>query len=214
MATQLSLYNGALRIVKERKLASLAEDRQSRRLLDDAWDDGQTGGAVKYCLERGQWTFARRALMIDYAPSVEPSFGYRYGFDHPSDMVKVCAICSDEYMATPVLQYVDEGDYWYCDLQRIYVSYVSNGLKYGLNMGRWPETFVNLVESQLAREIAPSLTASDSAIKMADYAFQQAIKEASSSDAMRQPTRFAPEGSWNGARRGGGVANRAMWNAN
>ncbi len=46
VTTKLQIFNGALRMCGERKLASLSEDRQPRRLLDDEWADG----AVDYCL--------------------------------------------------------------------------------------------------------------------------------------------------------------------
>ena len=47
MASKLSIYNGALRAIGERRLASLTEDRASRRELDDAYDD-----VVANCLSR------------------------------------------------------------------------------------------------------------------------------------------------------------------
>lgn len=212
MTDQLSLYNGALRLLKERKLASLTEGRESRRLLDDAWGDGRTYGSVAYCLQDGQWAHARRTVQIDYSPSISPSFGYSYAFDHPTDMVKPVAICSDERMQQPLLQYQDEGSYWYCDLQTIYVTYISNGATFGGDMSRWSEKFVKLVEAHLATEIAPNLTNSDGAIKLADIAYSRAVRAARSDDAMRQPTRFMPPGSWSTARRGGSYHRRSLWN--
>ena len=211
MTDQLSLYNGALRLLKERRLSSLSEARECRRLLDDAWGDGRTYGSVAYCLQDGQWVFARRTVQIDFSPSITPTFGYRYAFDHPSDMVKPVAICSDQYLTQPLLHYQDEGSYWYCDLQTIYVSYISNGVTFGGDMSRWGEKFVKLVEAHLAMEIAPNLTNSDGAIRLAEAAYLKAIKAARSDDAMRQPTRFLPPGSWVSAR-GGGGRRRSLWN--
>ena len=46
MATdRLKLYNGALTIIGERSIASLTTNEESRRLLDNQWNDG----AVRYC---------------------------------------------------------------------------------------------------------------------------------------------------------------------
>jgi hypothetical protein len=207
MTTQLSLYNGALRVLKERKLASLTENREPRRLLDDAWQDGVAGGVVRQCLQMGQWVFARRSVMIDYSPSITPDFGYRYAFDHPEGYIKPVSICSDEFGAAPILRYVDEGDYWYTDLQTIYVTYISSGASFGGDMSRWPETFIKVVEAGLAREIAPNLTNSDNAIKWAEAAYKQAMREARSDDAMRGPTRFPPPGTWTTSRHGTGSRN-------
>ena len=202
MTTQLDLYNGALRIIKERRLGSLSENREPRRLLDDIWADGQTAGAVKYCLEMGQWTFAKRMLRIDYSPSITPDFGYRYAFDQPEDMVKPVGIWCDERCQQPLLNYTDERHYWFCDLQTIYVAIVSNGLSYGADLSLWPETFGKLVEAYLAKEIAPNLTNSANAVQLAEYAWKSARSEARSEDAQRNPTKFTPPGGWITSRHG------------
>lgn len=207
MVTQLGLYNSALsEILKERKLADLTENREPRRLLDDAWEDGPTGdGAVKYCLEMGQWTFATRTVQADYSPSVEPDFGFRYAFDQPTDMVKVCGLWSDPGMQQPLLRYADERHYWYTDLPTIYVSYVSNHADYGGDMSLWPETFKELVSARLAVKIAGKLTQGTGLIALAEKAWKDAKLEATAGDAMRKPTKFLPEGSWNASRRGFGL---------
>lgn len=209
-ATKLGLYNGALRILKERKLASLAENREPRRLLDDAYGDGSTNGAVRYCLEMGQWTFATRSVQIDYSPSVTPSFGYQYAFDHPTDLVRVAAVCSDEYYTVPLLGYVDERHYWYASQQTIYVKYVSNHANYGADLSLWPESFVKIVEAYLAKEIAASLTSGNEAVKLADAVWKEAKAEARSIDAMNKPTAFPPPGSWVLSR--SGSSRSSLWN--
>lgn len=211
-ATQLRLYNQALRICKERKLASLSENREPRRLLDEAWGDGSTNGSVRRCLEAGQWTFATRSIQLDYSPSITPSFGYQYAFDQPSDMVKVAGICSDEYFNTPLLRYTDEGDYWYADLQTIYVRYISNGASYGTDLSRWPETFVDFVAADLAMEIVGNLTNGDSDVSRVDKIRTRAMTRARSNDAMNKPTTFMPMGGWRRARHGNSITrDRSGW---
>lgn len=195
-ATQLSLYNGALRLCSERKLASLTENREPRRLLDAAWGDGATTGAVKACLEMGQWDHAMRGVMIDASPSVEPTFGYRYAFDQPSDMVRVAAVCSDEYFRVPLLEYTDERRYWYADLETIYVRYVSNAAEYGADLSLWPEAFVKLVEAYLAKDVIGNLTQGKSAREEVERYFDKLKKQAKSLDAMNAPTVRLPEGGW------------------
>ncbi len=211
-ATKLGLYNGALRILKERKLASLTENREPRRLLDDVYGDGQAEGAVKYCLEMGQWTFATRTVRLDYSPSVEPPFGYRYAFDQPEDMVDVCGVFHDEYCQQPLLHYADERHFWYCDLQTIYVRYVSNHTSYGADLSLWPETFAKLVEAYLAKEIVGNLTQGENKALLAEKAWKAAKTEARSGDAMRKPTAFPPPGTWGLSRRGFEARRRSYWN--
>lgn len=209
MPDKLSIFNGCLRILKSRRLSALTDNRETRRLLDDIWADGRTEGAVQYCLQMGQWTFARRTVQLDYSPSVEPDFGYRYAFDQPLDMVRPAAIYTDEGMITPLLRYVDERKFWYCPLPTIYVTYVSDDVNYGGDMSLWPEVFAKLVEAYLAREIAPNLTNGTDMIQIANAAYVSAKKEAMSDDAMRQPTRFSPPGGWTLARHGNSY--RSSW---
>lgn len=207
MTSQLGLYNGALRLLKSRKLASLTENCEPRRLLDDAWGDGQNDGAVKYCLQMGQWTFATRTVQADYSPSVEPPFGFKYAFDQPDDMVRVCGIYTDPACTQPLLQYTDERRFWYADLSTIYVSYVSNGLEYGADLSLWPESFAKMVEGFLALEIAGNLSQSETLIALAEKNWKQVKIDAASLDASNKPTKFMPQGSWGRARHGSAGCN-------
>jgi hypothetical protein len=209
-ATKLGVFNGALRILKERKLASLTENREPRRLLDDVWGDGSTNGAVRYCLEMGQWTFATRTVQIDYSPSITPSFGFRYAFDQPTDMVRPVGVFTDADCSNPLLQYADERRYWYAHLQTIYVKYVSNHASYGADLSLWSENFAKLVEAYLAKEIVGNLTQGDDKVVLADRGWEKAKAEARSFDAMNKPTAFMPEGGWNAARRGN-ASRRSLW---
>lgn len=199
MTTKLSVYNGALRLCKERRLASLSEQREPRRLLDDAYGDITTTGVVRFCLQSGQWTFATRAQMLDYTPSVEPDFGYRRAFNKPIDYVRTTAICEDEFFKQPLLEYADEREYWYSDLDTIYIKYVSDDPSYGGDLSLWPESFVHLVEASLAMEICGSLTGADSEFVARMY--KKAKSDAMSQDAMAKPTVMLPPGNWVTSRR-------------
>lgn len=199
--TKLALFNSALRLCRERKLSALTDAREPRRLLDDAYGDGSTTGAVRRCLELAQWTFAMRTVQIDYSPSVTPPFGFRYAFDYPSDFVRLCGIYQDEFCQVPLTLYSAERAYWYCDLQTIYVQYVSNHTSYGADMSLWPENFAKTVAADLAHEIVGNLT-SDKAIRddvIAEWRFWK--KEAANIDAANRPTKRPPQGSWLNARR-------------
>lgn len=201
MTTQLSLYQGALRLLGERKLASLVEAREPRRLLDDAWGSGATAGAVKHCLQLGQWTFAARTIQAVASTSIEPDFGYRYAFEQPSDMVRVMAVCEDEFFNTPLLRYSDERHYWYADLETIYVQYVSNDTDYGADLSLWPESFGKVVEAYLANEIVGNLTQSAAKVEAIGKLLEKTLLAAKSLDAMNRPTVMTPTGSWVSARR-------------
>lgn len=209
--TQLSIWNGALQLCKERRLASISPTSESARLLSDAWGDGQTSGVVKKCLERGQWKFATRTVRLDSSPSVEPPFGYQYAFNQPEDMVQVVGIFLDEYASTPLLNYSDERGYWYAGSDPIYASYISNDPQYGADMSLWPETFVDLVEAELADKIVGNLTQGEARKQATEAAVKKALLTARSSDSFRSPTKLMPLGTWATARGGGGHRN-SRWN--
>jgi len=190
--TKLTLYNRALTICGERHISALTEDRRPRHLLDNAWDQG----AVDTCLEMGQWSFATRAVQVDYDASFDPGFGYNYAFSKPTDWKNTCAVCSDEYFNEPLTQYIDEADYWYADLTKIYVKYVSNDSSYGGDYSLWPGLFTEFVSAYLAHQIVMSLTADEKKQKAVRDYMKEMRKEAKNHSAQVGPTKFPPPGSF------------------
>lgn len=210
--TRLHIYNNALILCGETKLASLTEDRKPRRLLDQVWDSN----GVRYCLEQGQWQFAMRTQRIDYDPDIEPDFGYRRGFQKPSDWVLTSALCSDEYFRSPISAYADELDYWYADLDEIYVKFVSDDEDYGTDLGSWPQSFCDYVDAYFASKVIFDLTGDERRIgflfgnpgDVTGGELGRRLKVAKSRAAMTQPSRTPPPGSWNRARSGGNRGDR------
>jgi hypothetical protein len=192
MATKLSLFNGALRILKDRKLTQAEVTNNSRepaRLLNGIWDNG----GIRACLEAGQWKFATRTVMLDASPSVEPDFGFQYAFDKPTDCVRIVGVWSDEMLRTPHRQYREEAGYWYGSLETMYVSYVSDDEQYGNDFSLWPQSFIKFAEAHFASEVAGPLTEEGMAIiKVRDFY----LDEANSKDAMSDPSKRLPVGSW------------------
>lgn len=196
MTTRLALYNGALRHCGERKLASLTENREPRRLLDTAWD----GGAVNFVLEQGFWRFASRMKKIDSDPSVTVEFGHKNAFAKPDDLRRLCAISADEYFNTPLTAYSEEGEWWYADVDPVYIKYVSSDTEYGGDLSRWPENFSRYVEAHLAVEIIDRLSQNETKLDKLYKIERLLLTRARSSDAMSGPTQFPPTGAWVSAR--------------
>lgn len=196
MPTQLDLYNKALLYCGERFLGSLTEAREPRRLLDHVW---ATGG-VRACLERGQWNFAMRTVQLDYDTGVEPTFGYNRAFKKPDDWVLTSAVCSDEFFRVPLLQYVDEAGYWYATQDTIYVRYVSDDAAYGMNLGKWPESFLEYVGCYFGSKIILKLSNSQDELKRLQDTSKALLEEAKSASAMADPTSFPARGAWGLAR--------------
>lgn len=196
--TQLALYNEALRLIGERRLASLSENREPRRVLDDIWNDG----AREYCLEQGQWNFAMRAVSITKSATV-PAFGYTNAFDKPNDFIRTAGVAEDEYFNVPLTRMVEEVGFWFADIDPIYVRYISNSNSYGLDLTRWPKTFAKYVAAFLASESVFTLTQSTEKQRYILGLMNQRLIDARSKDAMGDPTAFAPQGNWSVSRRGG-----------
>lgn len=194
--TKLQLYNGALRILEERKLASLTENREPRRVLDDIWDEG----AVDFCLEQGLWNFALRTVKAEYSPSVEPPFGYRYAFDKPTDWIRTAGVWQDENLRSPLLDYRDEAGFWFAPTDTIYIMYVSNDNQYGADLSLWPQSFAKYFQAYMANEACGRLTGSDSKSDKARRTMDAALLEAKNKDAMNEPSKFPALGSWASSR--------------
>lgn len=199
MTSKLTLYNGALRNLRERPLATLAENREPRRLLDQAWDTG----AVMYCLEAGQWRFAKRSQQIDYDPSIEPDWGYLRVFEKPEDFVRLTGLWCDAAMREPHEDYREESGFWYSSIDTIYVSFVSSSNDYGMDLALWPMSFVKYVEAHLALEVAGPLTEKGQEMFKLRKVY---LTEALSKDSMADPTRKLPVGSWVRARSQGRIS--------
>lgn len=198
MTSKIQVFNGALRMCGERSLASLTENREPRRLLDEEWADG----ALDYCLGLGQWRFGRRTVEIAASTSIVPDFGYSKAFDIPTDHIRTVSLCSDPYQKVPLLAYTVETAYWFADLEPLYVTYISNDASFGGDISRWPAEFNLVVQSYLATKIVEKLTQDDGKHKKVFQLHKTYKLDAASSDAMEGPTVFPPPGTWTSARLG------------
>jgi hypothetical protein len=198
MADKLSIYSRALYHLGERKLSSLTENREPRRALDDHWSSG-----VGYCLEAALWNFAIRAVEVASSPSVTPTFGFTFAFAKPEDWLRTASLSDNERFDPPLTYYRDEVGYWWADVDPLYVTYVSNDTSYGLDLSRWPESFSEYVSVHLARKIVKRITNGNS--EHADLRKEEAQCKltAVSRDAMNDPVKFMPLGTWTRARRAG-----------
>lgn len=202
MATsRLKIYNGAALICGQRQLSSLSENVEMRHLLDNVWNDG----GVDYCLSEAQWRFAMRAQKLDYSTSITPDFGLRRAFEKSTDWLLTSAVCSDEYFNAPLLQYTDEAGIIYSDMDEIYVKFVSNDSNYGGNLALWPPSFTEYVKHYFAAKIISKLTADkqrmEALLAKRTGLLDQSLLNARNRDAISEPTRFPPSGSWVRSRR-------------
>ena len=192
MASRLSVYNGALRLLGCGPLQGLGDRREERVKLDEVWNDE----FIKVVLAEGQWNFAMRSVSLSYSPSLEPDFGLQYAFDRPTDCVRVSYFCSDGSFSSPIENYQPELSYWFSDVDTIYVRYISSDASYGGDLGKWPAFFAQFVEAHLACEVRQGITQSQVLLNELEIRRKQRLDKALSVDAMEAPTRRLPSGSW------------------
>lgn len=195
---KLGLYNAALRLMGERRLANLSENREPRRVLDGVWADDAIGS----CLEQGQWSWASRSLKMEATPSEVADFGYKYVFQKPDDYVRVITLCNDEYFSSSLNRFVDEGDYFYVDNDTIYLRYVSDGINYGRNYALWPQSFQRYVIAFMAYEASLRLTNSHAIQDRLELQMKRRLSDAQAKDGVNRPVQYPPRGSWLKARQG------------
>lgn len=198
MTNQLSLFNGALRALGERKLASTAEARNAGFILNDIWNDDFVNGV----LEQGLWLFATRSVKIDADPDITTSFGYRYAFDIPDDWVRTASLSGDESFNFPLTASVEENGNWYSDITPIYVKYISNDPAFGTNFSLWPRSVIVYAEHVMAMMSCMAITKSQAKFDALAKLTERFLIDARSKDAQNLPPQFAPSGSWVTSRHG------------
>jgi len=197
-ADKLAAYNGALvEILGSRPLASLTEEREPRRILDQIW---ASGGIVRYALERGDWNFATRTIELSVDSSITPSFGYDAVFTKPTDVARVTTISrSPDSVALKASEYVDEAQRWYANGTTLYIKYVSDDPDYGFESSRWTESFTDYLKALMAFRGGRRI-ASPQAMRDAKQLMELALKAARSDDAMAEGVKMLPSGSWRRSR--------------
>jgi hypothetical protein len=198
-AEKLSLYKGALRLCEARSIATLTDDVEQRYVLDEIWDDG----AIDACLEQGLWNHAMRTILIDCdAGFTDPLNAGWQRFTKPDDWVSVAQVSTDPSFTEPDLNYQDEGNYIYSYNQTLYIRYVSNDASYGNNYSLWPESFKTFVHAYMGLHALPRLSGATTEKDKLERRLQRFLTVAKGRDAMKDPTKFPPETSWNRSRRG------------
>lgn len=205
MASKLSVYRDAALHLGARKLSSLSESTETRRALDDAWDD-----ATAFCLEQGFWNHAMRVVQSDSSASVTPAFGYNYAFTKPSDLIRTFIFSDNERLEPQLFDVVDEAGYWYANCDPLYIKYVSSSTAYGLDVSLWSATFAAYVSIRLAQRACARITGSDGRLEGLLKIEKRARMDALSKDAMNEPVKFPPTNSWVNSRRSS-VMDRRRW---
>jgi hypothetical protein len=190
-ASQLSIYNKALRWLEERKLASLKENREPRRYMDDEWAQNNL-----FCLSQGNWNFAMREAEFQALTTIQPNFGFAFVFPKPADWNHTYQLADNESYNPLLREWTDQNGYWFADISPIYVKYVSNDPNYGLNLGLWTPAFEEYVAARLAFLCAPRLKQNDKKIDRIDEIYKNAKAHAINTDSKDLPPGQLSYGTW------------------
>jgi hypothetical protein len=187
MTDKLTLYNLALKKLRERRLLTLSDTRKERRELDAVYNS-----VVLYCLGQGLWRFAKRVVQIDQSTTLTPAFGYNSAFNIPNDWISTVVISTSPNLDPPLLQYAEETGFWYANATPIYVSFISSDPLYGFNLGAWPGTFEDYVADRLSVIAGPDITDNTEIIELCEKREQASRRRAKAKDAMNDPPGMPP----------------------
>lgn len=190
-ASRLSIYNGALRYLQERKLASLTENREPRRYMDDEFD-----GNNLFCLSQGNWTFALNQVELQASTTLIPNFSLAYAFPIPGDLDHIYQLADNESYNPLLRTYTVQNNIIYADISPIYLTYVSNGPNYGLNLGLWTPPFIDYVQARLAWLCVPRLKQKQETIDAVTKIMKDAKATAVNKDSQGLPPGQTPYGTW------------------
>lgn len=191
MVTKLQLYNFALGHLGPVRLSTLAENRSDRKELDAVYD-----GVMQGMLERGLWYFALRTVHLDPDTDVETLFGLPYAYSLPSDFVRIRLISPDERQETEDRTYRREGQYIYSDYAELYLSYVSNGVNFGQNIGGFTQLYAEAFGAELAYQSGLPIT-KDSAKKNDLLVIKERMLiKAKRTEAVDERVKMKPLSSW------------------
>ena len=189
MASVLSVYNDALQLLGERKLASATEDRPVRHKLDTLW----SGELLNWIAEDADWNCFMVSAKIEADDALTPSWGHRNVFTLPDALLKISGVWSDERLKTPLTDHIVEGSNIYASVDPIYIRYVPDNVVDSI--GTWPPYFSRYVSSELALQLAPDLRHEDQRVGLL-VEHSKRKSNALSRDAMMAPTKKLPTGSW------------------
>lgn len=190
-ASQLSIYNGALRYLQERKLANLKENREPRRYMDDEYAEN-----VEFCLSQGNWTWSLREVQLFASETLIPNFGFSYAFPKPLDWNHVYQIADNESYNPLLRYYTDQNGIIYAAITPLYARYVSNDPHYGWNMAMWTPPFIEYVEVRLAWLCAPRIMQNAAKVQAIADTMKRTKAMAINKDSQNMPPGIIPYGTW------------------
>jgi hypothetical protein len=211
VATKQQLYRSSVLLIKQNATGlAVTDDDAFVNVLNLVYDE-----ALRFCLAAGDWNHATRTVSIEASEDVSSGINdYSYAMEKPSDYAgRIVAISGNQRFDPPLDDYHEDGGlsgYIWCDVDPLYLRYISNSVEYGLNLADWHPAFERYVEHELAWRIAPHLT-NMSANEKDEFRKQckRALHDAQAKDARNQGAQKLPQGRLVQAR--GYPSTRSRW---
>jgi hypothetical protein len=200
MVDTLSLYNRALRHLKVRRLASLTEDVTARYELDAVFSD-----VKQAMLEKAGWKFAIRTSQLDADPNVTPGFGKAYVFALPDDFVRWAAVSVDDRFNVEDFSFEEKNGLLFSDNATLYVKYVSNDTAYGFDLGKFTDNYAEAFGAEMAERTCLPITKDANLLVDVKRESLRLLNRAKQFDALSDPVRFKPPGTFVTSRSGAGT---------
>jgi len=185
MATKLSLFNGALQLLGERRLLTDTDDVSTRYDLDALYDTD----AVDYCLEIVKPRYATLLIMLTGgAPAGDT--GYTFSAPLPADFVAMFslidgtpAIYRDDLEQSPITRLIRESTNLLTDVEFPFIRYlIAHTDPQLVDM---PPSFAKVVSAYMARELAWKYD--PDAEEMIQTKLEQRIEVSKAVEATNQP---------------------------
>ena len=192
----LAIYNDALLMLGEDHLVNVDDDSQRRSILDICVN----AGVVEAVLEDIGWHWAITSMRITSDPALETEWGYQYAHHLPTDLHRFDGVWYDEYMQTPIKHYTDEAGVLMCNVDEIFIKYVSSEwLKFP---EKWKPSFKRYIAAKIAYDTMNRFPAADKNAVI--QAHDQRKRDVRAIDAQQSPPRLLTRGNWTRTRSMGG----------
>lgn len=159
MATKLEIYQNALRLLGEIRIAALTDDVEARYALDDAYAD-----AVEEALTDGWWRFCFRSVVFTATAGVVGGLalppGYSHQFARPAGPTPPAIFRIHSLGVIHPLRGFIQTD-WYDYGANIACKYATVTLRYSEKVtaeASWPDVFANYAAAVLAATVSLRVT--------------------------------------------------------
>ena len=193
MATKLSLYNGTLQLLGERRLLTDTDDVSTRYDLDALYDNG----AVDYCLELVKPRYATLLAQLTGAAPAGDS-GFNFEAPLPADFIALFneidgrpAVYQDAREESPITRVIRQSTNLLSDFEFPYIRYLIAHTD--PQLADMPPSFAKVVEAYMARELAWKYD--PDAEEMIQTKLEQRVEVSKAVEASNAPQKrgFAPD---------------------